>query len=220
MSLRRLIESDQPVNSTQPQIDQPVPVGSVSPRRVASPQDENDATLLAAVALRDQTAFETLYRGYYGRLTRFLERMTRGPQLIDEILDDTMLVVWTRAATFNGTSRPSTWIFAIAYNHALKALGRRHEPVEFLPDEDATDPDVGPEPEMMARQSRDQMKRMLDRLSPEHRAVIELTYYHGCSYKEIAEIAGCPVDTVKTRMFHARRYLKRWLTATGGETPR
>lgn len=204
------------MSSTRPQIDPPVPVGPLSPRRAASPQDAADAALLAAVALRDRAAFETLYRGYYGRLTRFLERMTRSSPLVDEILDDTMLVVWTRAATFNGTSRPSTWIFAIAYNHALKALGRLREPVEFLPDEDATDPDVGPEPEIMARQSRDQMKRLLGRLSPEHRAVVELTYYHGCSYKEIAEIAGCPVDTVKTRMFHARKYLKRWLS--GGDT--
>ncbi len=205
------------MHSSRPDIDEPSPTISPASRRALSSRDASDAALLAAVAAYDKAAFEQLYRGYYGRLTRFLERMTRRPQLIDEILDDTMMVVWSKAATFNGASRPSTWIFAIAYNHALKALGRQREPIEFLPDEDAFDPAVGPEPETIARQSRDRMKRMLDRLSPEHRAVVELTYYHGYSYKEIAEIAGCPVDTVKTRMFHARRYLKLWLSATGAE---
>lgn len=205
------------MHSSRPDIDQPPHAARTAPGRATSSQDAGDAALLAAVAAREMVAFEQLYRGYYGRLTRFLERMTRSPQLIDEILDDTMMVVWSKAATFNGTSRPSTWIFAIAYNHALKALGRQREPIEFLPDEDAFDPAVGPEPETIARQSRDRMKRLLDRLSPEHRAVVELTYYHGYSYKEIAQIAGCPVDTVKTRMFHARKYLKRWLSAAGAE---
>lgn len=205
---------------SRPGINQPPPTSTTAPGRALSSQDASDAALLAAVAAYDKAAFEQLYRGYYGRLTRFLERMTRSPQLIDEILDDTMMVVWSKAATFNGTSRPSTWIFAIAYNHAIKALGRQREPVEFLPDEDAFDPAVGPEPETIARQSRDRMKRLLDRLSPEHRAVVELTYYHGYSYKEIAQIAGCPVDTVKTRMFHARKYLKRWLSVAGAEVSR
>ena len=185
--------------------------------RVSGRSDIEDALLIARVAAKEKGAFERLYRAYYSRLTRFLERMTRSPELIDEILDDTMLVVWSRAATFNGTSRASTWIFAIAYNHALKALRRTREPVDAAPDEDASDPAVGPEPEMMARQARDRMKSMLDRLSPEQRAVVDLTYYHGYSYKEIAEIACCPVDTVKTRMFHARRHLRRMLSAVGRE---
>ena len=62
-----------------------------------------------------------------------------------------------------------------------------------------------------------QLSRALMSLSREHRAVIELTYYEGCSYREIAAILGCPVDTVKTRMFHARRHLKSLLADRGKE---
>jgi RNA polymerase sigma factor (sigma-70 family) len=179
--------------------------------------NEQEAALLTRIANQDREAFEALYRNYYRRLWRFLEPLTRRPQLIDEILDDTMLVVWTKAATFNGASRVSTWIFAIAYNKALKALkreGRWHQgvlPPSFLEFADT------PESELIERESRLAVKRLVSQLSAEQRAVVELTYYHGCGYKEIAEITGSPVNTVKTRMFHARRRLKASLEVTAEE---
>ena len=170
--------------------------------------NQQEVELLVRIADQDRSAFEALYRNYYRRLWRFLEPLTRRPNLIDEILDDTMLVVWTKAATFNGASRVSTWIFAIAYNKALKALkreGRWHQgvmPPDFVEFADT------PESELIERQSRLAVKRLVGQLSAEQRAVVELTYYHGCGYKEIAEITGSPVNTIKTRMFHARRRLK------------
>jgi RNA polymerase sigma-70 factor (ECF subfamily) len=173
--------------------------------------NQQEVELLVRIADQDRSAFEALYRNYYRRLWRFLEPLTRRPNLIDEILDDTMLVVWTKAATFNGASRVSTWIFAIAYNKALKALkreGRWHQgvmPPDFVEFADT------PESELIERQSRLAVKRLVGQLSAEQRAVVELTYYHGCGYKEIAEITGSPVNTVKTRMFHARRRLKAGL---------
>lgn len=183
----------------------------------ASSADE--AGLLLRIAQEDWRAFEQLYRSYYPRVTRFLEKMTRLPQLIDEVLDDTMLVVWQKAHTFNGQSSVSTWIFAIAYNKALKALQRegRHEGDDVgeaeLDLHSAVDDGPGsPESTLMALQSRRTVEHLLAQLPAEQRAVVELTYYHGCSYKEIAAIAGCPVDTVKTRMFHARRKLRMMLS--------
>jgi RNA polymerase sigma-70 factor (ECF subfamily) len=173
--------------------------------------NQQEVELLVRIADQDRSAFEALYRNYYRRLWRFLEPLTRRPNLIDEILDDTMLVVWTKAATFNGASRVSNWIFAIAYNKALKALkreGRWHQgvmPPDFVEFADT------PESELIERQSRLAVKRLVGQLSAEQRAVVELTYYHGCGYKEIAEITGSPVNTVKTRMFHARRRLKAGL---------
>jgi RNA polymerase sigma factor (sigma-70 family) len=175
---------------------------------VGATNDQEEADLLRRIANKDGAAFETLYRNYYRRLWRFLEPLTRRPQLIDEILDDAMLVVWTKAATFNGRSRVSTWIFAIAYNKALKALkreGRTHQgllPASFL---EFADP---PESELIERESRMAVRRLVSELSEEQRTVVELTYYHGWGYKEIAQVTGSPVNTVKTRMFHARRKLK------------
>ena len=175
---------------------------------------EDEAAVLSRIALKDMQAFEVLYRAYYRRLTRFLEQVTRRPQLIEEILDDTMLVVWRKAGTFNGQSQVSTWIFAIAHNKAMKALKRLRVPMEG-PDEDAPSPADGPEAALVRRQTHLYLQGLLGRLSTEQRAVIELTYYHGCSYKEIAKIVGCPAETVKTRMFHARRKLRGMLLAQG-----
>ena len=160
------------------------------------------------IALQDRQAFEALYRTYYRRLTRFLDRFMRRPQMIDEILDDTMLVVWQKAATFNGSSQVSTWIFAIAYRKAMKALKREGGRTQILSDHEELLYAPSPESAFIDGEYRSAVRRLVAGLSAEQRAVVELTYYHGCAYKEIAAIVGCPVDTVKTRMFHARRKLR------------
>jgi len=179
--------------------------------------NEAEAHLVARIACGDKHAFEALYRTYYRRLTRFLERITRRPHAIEEILDDTMLAVWRKADTFNGSSQVSTWIFAIAYRMALKSLKRDRNWVRNLFDDREETSAPSPEAELIAGQARSRIQRLLADLSPEQRAVVELTYYHGCAYKEIAEIVGCPVDTVKTRMFYARRKLKAVLIAEEGD---
>jgi RNA polymerase sigma-70 factor (ECF subfamily) len=163
---------------------------------------------MVRVAGRDGAAFEALYRAYHPRLRRFLERLTRRPQLVEEILDDTMLVVWRKAATYDVRARVSTWIFGIAFRRALKALKRVDEAVEFDADRVADTRSASPESGVLARETRDSLALALDALSPEHRVVIELTYYQGYSCAEIACVLQCPVNTVKTRMFHARRRLR------------
>ena len=181
-----------------------------------TPAASGDATervevrLLEAIAGGERRAFEALYRAYHPRLTRFLDRMTRRPALVEEVLDDTMLVVWRRADRYNGQSKVSTWIFAIAYRTALKALQRLDEPIDDEAEARAsTEP--GPEQRLGEQQLRALLLRALQTLSAPQRAVVELCYFHGAGYREIAEIVDCPVDTVKTRMFHARRRLKAQL---------
>jgi RNA polymerase sigma-70 factor (ECF subfamily) len=156
-------------------------------------------------------AADALYRAYHPRLTRFLDRMLRRPPLVEEVLDDTMLVVWRGAQRYNGTSKVSTWIFAIAYRTALKALRRLDEAVEDAADDVHASLEPGPEQRLDERQVREQLRKALGALPAPQRAVVELTYYHGIAYREIAAIVDCPVDTVKTRMFHARRRLKALL---------
>lgn len=96
--------------------------------------DASDARLISQVADGDRRAFEALYRGYFPRLTRFLNGMTRSAQLIEEIVNDTMLVVWQKAHSFDGTCKVSTWIFAIAYRKACKGIRGLDEPVDADPD--------------------------------------------------------------------------------------
>ena len=179
--------------------------------------NEAEVDLVRRIASQDQYAFEVLYRIYYRRLTRFLDRITRRPHANEEVLDDTMFAVWRKAATFNGTSQVSTWIFAIAYRMALKALKRNRAWTQRLLLDDG-EPDTAPSPEaaLIEGESRSRIKRLLADLSPEQRAVIELTYYQGLSCAEVAQITDCPVNTVKTRMFHARRKLRLLLPQLDG----
>ena len=164
-----------------------------------------------AILARFRPLSAGFYRGYYPRLRRFLERVTRRPQIVEEILNDTMFVVWRKAPTYNLRSRVSTWIFGIALRRALKALKRVDEPMEFVPDESPDHGVAGPEGMLVQQETRASIVHALNALSPDHRAVIEFTYFEGYSCAEIAEIMRCPVSTVKTRMFHARRRLRMLL---------
>ena len=174
--------------------------------------------LISRVAAEDMAAFESLYRAYHPRLVRFLHGMLRQGALVEEVLDDTMLVVWRRAHSFDGSAKLSTWLFAIAYRQALKALRQRgHAP--GIDEEPAAPVDSEPDIRLQQHQLHACLDEALARLSAEHRAVIELTYYHGHSCREIAGIVDCPVATVKTRMFYARRRLKAALDGVREQLP-
>lgn len=189
------------------------------PRRIDLVVDNNgrqlktvdDAHLLSRVVLADRVAFESLYRRYFPKLGRFLHKMTQNPAHIEEIINDTMFVVWQKAATYNFTCAVSTWIFAIAYRTALKSLqGVTHsEDIDL----ESQVGDIGLEPEYgsIQKQRYEAVQDAMNALSIEHRSVVALVYFHSMSYEEVAQVMECPVNTVKTRMFHARRKLKAML---------
>ncbi|HYD24029.1 MAG TPA: sigma-70 family RNA polymerase sigma factor [Croceibacterium sp.] len=183
---------------------------------MAQSDNQADLRLIALVGQRDRDAFRELYGKYQTRLTRFLFNVVRQPQIVEEVLDDTMMVVWERASSFKGESKLSTWMFAIAYRKAVKALRRYDEPVEDHDRDGRISTAAGPEEEYELSRLRRLLKTAMAELSPDHRAVVDLTYFHELGYREIAEILNCPVDTVKTRMFYARRHLRRCLE---GELP-
>jgi RNA polymerase sigma-70 factor (ECF subfamily) len=178
------------------------------------PQDAvavDEAQLVRLVAGGDLHAFEMLFRRYIPRLTRFLSRVTRRANLVDEVVNDTMLVVWQKANTFNDSCQVSTWIFAIAYRKALAAIHALDDPIECdfeaCQDDGLHDPDT----DVLQQELQKALWCALDALTAEQRAVVVLTYYHGLGYGEIAEIMDCPINTVKTRMFYARCRLKTLL---------
>jgi RNA polymerase sigma-70 factor (ECF subfamily) len=175
--------------------------------RVDSQASDTDAeaALVARVVARDQAAFAELYGLYRRRLARFLGRFLASPQVIDEVINDVMFVVWQDASRFELRSKVSTWIFGIAWHKALKALDRQKRSTPLEP---ATTELEGPDAGASALEVREWLGCALDRLSPDQRLVVELTFFAGCSYQEIAKIAHCPVNTVKTRMFHARHRLR------------
>ena len=177
----------------------------------ASVGARDDAQLLNRIARKDLRAFEELYRAYHPRLTRFLINVLRRAHLVEEVLNDTMMVVWRQPERYNGRSKVSTWIFAIAYRKALKAMRRQDEPIEDKDANSRPSADAGPEQLVGRRQVQEALLGAINELSTDHRAVVDLTYFHEIGYREIAELMDCPVDTVKTRMFHARRHLRNKL---------
>lgn len=179
--------------------------------------DATDRALLQRMAAGDRVALATLYRGYHGRLTRFLTRLTRRPDVIEEVINDCFWIAWQKAGTFHGDSRVSTWIIGIAYRCGLKAL-RQHgdEPVDddALPEDLLPSHDPGED-----RELRDWLSKGLDRLSTDQRVVVELVYGVGHSLDDVAVIMQCPVGTVKARLFHARVKLRNVLPGLAGESP-
>ncbi len=175
-------------------------------------QDQEDLALLQRVATRDRQAFEQLYARHYQSLARYLSRLMRRPDMVEEVVNDTMFVVWEKAAGFEGRSKVSTWITGIAYLKGIKALDR----LKMRPEQNAEPVSKAEELEedkdLIARLGLDDwLSSGLELISPDQRSVVELTYYSGYSYQEIADLMDCPVNTVKTRMFHARKRLAKLL---------
>jgi RNA polymerase sigma factor (sigma-70 family) len=169
---------------------------------------EDDLNLIRRVVGRDRQAFETLYHRYSPVVYRYLWKLIRQREMVEEALNDVMMVVWETASRFNGTSRLSTWILGIAHNKALKARSRSARfDTELRQAEPYGVESSGPEDAWAQRELASAVARAIDSLPAEQGAVVELTLYHDLSYAEIAKIVGCPVNTVKTRMLYARRRL-------------
>ena len=176
-----------------------------------SSSNARELELLRQVAAGDRTAFKELYLIYHRRLARFLMRMTSRHDLIEEVINDTLWTVWLKAGNFRGDSLVSTWIVGITYRRALKALRRHGAPRPMLVEEVAVAPDAQLEDE-----NRQWLGQALAELPLEQRMVMEFSYLMGHSCEEIAQIMQCPVNTVKTRMFHAREKLRRSLPRLAG----
>lgn len=179
----------------------------------SSHSNARELELLRQVAGGDRTAFKELYLIYHRRLARFLMRMTSRHELIEEVINDTLYTVWLKAGDFRGDSLVSTWIVGITYRRALKALRRHGAARPMLVEEAAVAPDA-----QLQDENRQWLGQALAELPLEQRMVMEFSYLMGHSCEEIAQIMRCPVNTVKTRMFHAREKLRRSLPRLAGGT--
>jgi len=182
---------------------------------------EDEWLLIRRIGTGDQSALEQLYRRYYGGLYRFVLQITRRTDTIEEVINEVMFVVWQKAATVEQRSRVSTWILGIAHYKALQSL-RRSTPSAGMPfDENAgLVPEVEGSSALQKLETEELLFALMRTLSPEQRAVMELVYHHGLHYSEIAQVIDCPENTVKTRVFHARRKLRSlWPELTGSRLP-
>ena len=181
---------------------------TASPAQVAARETSSDEMLIRRIAGGDQLAMRTLFCRHRVALYRWLLRLVDDGTLAEDLLSEVFLDVWRQAASFEARSSVSTWLLAIARYMALSARRRRTD-AELDEATISMVPDMTDDPEV-ALQKKDRaeaLRQSLPRLSPEHRDVIDLAYYHSKSVKEIAEIVGINEATVKTRMFYARKKL-------------
>ena len=181
--------------------------GRTALRPAADIDDNLDRNLLCRIGGTDREAFRQLYLRYHTRLARFLQRVLGRPGDVEDVVNDAMLVVWQRAGDFRGASRVSTWIFSISRNCALAANRRgairaRADALEIQGTATVTDDCTD------ATEARQILDWGLARLPVDQRVVLVLAYYLDCSCEDIAAIVNCPVNTVKTRLFNARRKLR------------
>jgi RNA polymerase sigma-70 factor (ECF subfamily) len=182
-------------------------------------EEATERSLVMRIANKDPFAISRFVLLYNARLTRFLRRLTRRRELVDEIINDTMFIVWQQAGRFRFESRVSTWVIGIAYRRAMYAF--RAESRRCVARVQAASEDAMQSADVQEKfETTDWLGRGLLMLPLEQRAALELVYHAGYSCEEVGEIMGCPAGTVKTRMFHARRKLRHALPASAGLAPR
>jgi RNA polymerase sigma-70 factor (ECF subfamily) len=174
---------------------------------------ETDSELLIAIAAGNRLALEELYLRYERRLARFVSRYTQCNENIEEIINDTFMVVWRNANDFRYASQVSSWVFGIAHRTALKLIRRQKSHCAARSLEECQEQSVDPG---LETEVQDWVMHGLNRLSDEQRLAMELAFRMGHSFTEIAAITGAPIGTVKARMFHARQKLRQHLPTLGG----
>jgi len=193
-------------------------ISAAAPARRPSADPTSDARLLALIAKGDKDAMRVLFARHNVRVFRFLLRMLNNEDAAQDLLNEVFIDVWRGAAKFEARSQVTTWILGIARFKALSALRRR--PFEALDDavaESIEEPGDDPEAAMQKADRSAVLQACLRQLSSAHRQVIDLVYYHEQSIEEIARIVGVPENTVKTRVFHARKRIAELMAARGVE---
>lgn len=176
----------------------------------------DDRQLIKRIADRDQSALRALLGRHQLRVYRFVLRIVRREAVAEEVTNEVFHEAWRNAANYEGRSTVGTWLLSVAHNRAVSALRKRREESW---DEDAAgsleDDSDTPEVSLQKAGKAEQMRQCIGKLSSEHRTIIDLVYYHEKSINEVSEILNIPLNTVKTRMFYARKKLSELLQAAG-----
>ncbi len=183
--------------------------------KMAVNQDgQSDEQLLERIAKQDKLALEKLYQRYRNPLGAFLQRKLYDKVLTDEVFNDVFFTIWQKAVNFRGDSKASTWIFGVAYRVILSAARREVKHKENRSEIEPSDFEkhMPQAPVESADPMSEKLEHAISQLSDKHKTVIELTYYHEMTLEQVSNITDAPINTVKTRLFHARQALKRILT--------
>lgn len=171
-------------------------------------QPEYDVEWMRSIAGGDEAALHELYAAYGQRLYAYALRLTNDPAAAEDVVQETLIVVWRTASRFRGDGRVLAWLLGIVHNLAIKAI--RHQHLPFSDEMEADLYAAGDLPEDQAQSSEQAhwVQHALQHLSTEHRAVLELVFYQGLTLAEVAQVCNCPPGTVKSRLSYARQYLR------------
>jgi RNA polymerase sigma-70 factor (ECF subfamily) len=180
--------------------------GAVIARTTAS--DTSDEMLVKRIAAGDKLAMQVLFARHRTPVYRWLLRFVGNETVAEDLLSDVFFDVWQQAGRFEGRAAVTTWLLSIARFKALSARRRRtdaalDETIEANVADSADNPEIA-----LQKKSRDELVRAaILKLSPDHRDILDLVYFHENSVEDCALILNIPVATVKTRMFYARKKL-------------
>ena len=184
-------------------------------------RDALDDALIARIVEGDASAMKVLYVRHNARVYRFALRFVGNREAAEEVTGEVFLDVWRKPENYGGRSQVSTWLLSVTRNKAMRA--RRRRSTERLDDNiSGTIADASDDPETAVdkNQMRSILFNCLSKLSAAHREVVDLVYYHQRTIDEVAAITGVERNTVKTRMFYARKRLAEMLGAQGIVTAR
>jgi RNA polymerase sigma-70 factor (ECF subfamily) len=177
-----------------------------------------DETLIKQIARKNEAALQTLRLRHQGRVSAFILRFVRDRSLVEDLVDDTFFGAWLRAPYFENRSSVSTWLLSIARYKALSARERRYvltEPLDDAMSATLVDPSLRADAVIEHKDTARYLQRCLATLSKEQALLIDLVYYRDKSVREAAVLAAIPENTVKSRMFQARRKLAVLLANAG-----
>ncbi len=174
---------------------------------------EYDLDLIRRMASGDENAVRELYAAYGQRLFAYALRLTNDRAAAEDVTQETLVIAWRTAGRFRGEGRLIAWLLGIVHHNAMNAF--RHspasQPLEAL-EETAPGTHASPEEQAQAEEMKRWVRKGLQDLSTEHRAVLELVFYQGLTLSEVAEVCNCPRGTVKSRLSYARRHLRGLLS--------
>jgi RNA polymerase sigma-70 factor (ECF subfamily) len=193
-----------------------VAINSAASQGIIAAQATTDDMLLASIADGGRTAMHILYSRHNVRVYRFILRIVRDSSIAEDLVSQVFLDVWRTAKQFEGRSQVSTWLLSIARFKALTALRqRRFEDIDQDEVREIADNSETPEASLERSTTSAILRACVAKLSPAHREIINLVYYHEKSVEEVGQIIGIPQSTVKTRMFYARKQLAELLRGAG-----
>ena len=177
----------------------------------------SDVDLFKKIGAGDETALAELYHRYRIPVFRFALHQTQDEAAAEEVLQDVFLAAWQRAGKFRGKASVKTWLLRVTYYRSATWLSRQKQPAALDSMEVLPSDNPGPEFVAVDNWQSSQVQEAIGRLSPKHRAAVELIFYHELTYKEAARVVGCPTGTMKSRVNQAVAQLSRLLTAAGFE---